>query len=186
VIIVDDDAVYSENLVSSLHESYLKYPRAISCMRANLMMFRPDGSFRKYDNWIYNYGMLCEKPSYQLLPVGVGGVLYPPYSICQSAFNADAIKKCCLYSDDLWLKMFATARSYPSVIPYKRCGYELIPGSQENGLWKMNTIAGGNDIALKAILDHYNREVGNADELIDKLRGDYASYGAQEKMAAAN
>ena len=81
IITVDDDAIYDQNMVKKLIDSYKKYPKCISCNRANLILFRNNHTFRSYRSWPMNYTLLKDTPSYQLLATGVGGVLFPPNSL---------------------------------------------------------------------------------------------------------
>lgn len=172
VIIVDDDVIYDECLVEKLMNSYRKFPGCISCMRANLMTFRADGNPRIYDKWLMDYKVLMDIPSYQLMPTGVGGVLYPPKALPEETFNIEAIKKTCLYCDDLWLKMMAMFNGFPTVVPKDWCGYELIPGSQETALWKHNVHRNNNDVSLENILSYINTDICDAKSLLKKMRQD--------------
>ena len=172
VIIVDDDVIYSESLVEKLMDSYNKFPDCISCMRANLMMFRSNGALRTYGGWLMGYRVLLDIPSYQLLPTGVGGVLYPPHSIPKEAFNISAIKETCLFTDDLWLKIFAVHNGYRTVFPQESCSYEEIPGTNETALWRLNVHKNNNDIAMGNILSYYDQNIGNSKALLEKIRRD--------------
>lgn len=178
LLIVDDDAVYDRDLAKTLYASYLKHPHAVSCMRANLILFSPQGSFRKYDNWIYDYRAKRDEPSYQLLPTGVGGVLYPPHSIPRQAFDATAIKSNCLFGDDLWLKFFTAANGYPVVVPRDIKPHKTVKGTQDVGLWNVNVDAGANDKAIYDIARYYDSNVGNLDSLLKRLRciGNYGEW----------
>ena len=170
IIIVDDDVKYDHELIERLFDSYQKHPHAISCMRANLMLFRPNGLPRTYDNWVYDYKMLKDRPTYQLLPTGVGGVLYPPNSLPDEAFDSLAIKENALFCDDLWLKVFSTKNGFPTVLVGNPCGIRTIEGTQEVGLWRENSGVGRNDVALKAILEHYEASGWDVDRLLRRIR----------------
>lgn len=172
IIIVDDDVIYDATLVEKLMRSYRKFPHAISCMRANLMMINPEGQLRPYDSWLMDYKTLLDTPSYQLLPTGVGGVLYPPHSLPKEAFNTEAIKRTCLLCDDIWLKLMATHNGYATVVPMDYCGYTNIEGTQEVALWKTNVHRNNNDVSLENILKYYGEELGDAEVLLDKIRTD--------------
>lgn len=172
VIIVDDDVIYDPTLVERLMNSYRKFPDCISCMRANFMMFRPDGTPRIYDKWIMDYKLLMDTPSYQLMPTGVGGVLYPPNALPEAAFQIDAIKKTCLYCDDLWLKMMVVYNNFRTVIPRDWCKYELIEGSQDTALWRHNVHRSNNDVSLENILNYFDETICRKDVLLGKIRQD--------------
>ena len=172
VIIVDDDVVYDKLLVGKLMESYRKFPDCISCMRANLMLFKNNGNLRSYSAWIQGYRVLLDVPSFQLLPTGVGGVLYPPKSIPEQAFDAEAIEKTCLYTDDLWLKMFAAYNGYRTVVPRDLCEYKEIEGTAETALWRINVHRNNNDTSIEHILEYFDRNISSSSDLLRKMRQD--------------
>ncbi len=173
VIIVDDDVYYDTHLVEYLMDSYEKFPDCISAMRTNLMGFRRDGSIMEYEGWIMEYRVLQNTPSTQLVPTGVGGVLYPPHILPKETFRKDIIRKVCLYCDDLWLKVMASYAGVKTVMPEKFCVERLIEGSQEVALWKMNVRQGdNNDVTLKNILEYYKENIADSAELLKWLRKD--------------
>ena len=171
VITVDDDVVYSKNLVETLQQAHLNNRHAVICERANLVMFRPDGSLRNYDGWIYDCQFLRGSATYQLLPTGVGGVLYPPNSLPREAFDPTAISRTCLRADDLWLKVMTAANGYPVWMPQQRVGFKTIQKAQAVGLWRANSYQNQNDLALRRVLDYFERTFGRSNELLMRIRG---------------
>ncbi|MER7560528.1 glycosyltransferase [Nocardioides sp. NPDC126508] len=172
IVTVDDDVIYDDNLVETLYAGHLANPRAIICQRANLALFRPDGTLRSYDGWVYDCNYLRGKSSYQLLPTGIGGVLYPPRSLPAATFDVDAISRTSLYADDLWLKAMATANGYPVWMPRERAGYEQIQEAQAVALWRRNAFQGNNDLVLEKVFDHVENGMGvSRDALLQRIRG---------------
>ncbi len=161
VITVDDDVYYDRTLVHKLMKSYQSFPDCVSCMRANLMQFKPDGSIMDYSGWIMDYRQMLNLPSYQLVPTGVGGVLYPPHSVPQEAFNIEAIKRNCLYTDDLWIKVFTSHNGYRAVVPNNANSYKNIPGTEKTALWRLNVYNGNNDVSMRKILQYYEEIFGD-------------------------
>lgn len=170
IIIVDDDVIYENTLVEKLMDSYRKFPYCISCMRANLMMFNKNGAFRAYEGWIKGYKLLLDIPSYQLMATGVGGVLYPPKSLPIDAFSIETIKEKCLYTDDLWLKLFSVKNGYMTVVPRESCQYREIEGTNETALWRINVNKNNNDVSLMNILNYF--EETEREELLKTIRED--------------
>lgn len=175
IVTVDDDAVYSPHLLRNLVAGHVEQPHAVISDRANLALFRPNGDFRSYDGWAYNAGHLRGALTYQLLPTGVGGVLYPPGAIPAEAFDVPAIVKTSLFADDLWLKVMTTANGYPVWMPKERSGYRLIEEAQESALWRANAFQGHNDAALVRVLDHFEHAFGSRTQLVNRVRGIAAS-----------
>lgn len=174
VITVDDDIIYDRELVKRLMDSYRKFPDCISAMRTHLITFKSDGTPRSYENWVKEYNILKDTPSAQLLPVGVGSVLYPPHSVPECAFDKQGIEGSCLFCDDLWLKIMTLHNGYLTVLPEYVADYQIIDGTQENALWIMNVKAGNNDVSLRKILSYYNKKLGDADALLARIRRDRA------------
>lgn len=173
IIIVDDDVYYDSHLVENLLESYEKFPNCVSAMRTNLIGFRRDGNVMDYEGWIMGYRVLQDTPSTQLVPTGVGGVLYPPRILPDEAFDERAIHEVCLFCDDLWLKVWTAHAGIKTVMPEKFCIEKIIDGSQDSALWKMNVRQGNNnDLSMKRILDYYERKTGKSRELLRWLRKD--------------
>lgn len=89
VITVDDDAVYRSDMVKSLYEDHLKSPDCIVFGRGRQIMF--DSSRKRalpYKAWKM---VDFHEPSMNVLPTGVGGVLYPS-QFCRLV-NPDIFKK---------------------------------------------------------------------------------------------
>lgn len=171
LVTVDDDVVYNETVLENLYAGHLESPHCIIAERANMVLFRPDGNLREYDTWIYDCQHLRATQTYQLLPTGVGGVLYPPGSIPAAAFDVSAIKQTSLTADDLWLKVMTTANGYPVWMPRRRAGHTQIQDAQAVGLWRANSFQGGNDAALRRVLDYYGATLGSTDTLLRRIWG---------------
>lgn len=172
IITVDDDQVYPSNLVETLVLSYMKNPDCIHCNRANLMTFREDGSLRPYSRWIMSYRSLLDTPSAQLLPTGVGGVLYPPHCIPLEALDIKGIKDICLNQDDLWLKMWTLKNGYKVVVPRNFVLPQQIDNSQDFALWRLNVYNGGNDTNCQKILTFIKDKGVDINLLLDLIRRD--------------
>lgn len=83
IITVDDDIYYSSNLVHYLFEAYTNSSNS-SVIAARYVT--------------YSY----EKGEQYTLPLGTGGVLYPPNSLCEKVFNEILYLRMCSSLDDLW------------------------------------------------------------------------------------
>lgn len=171
IVTVDDDALYDHKLVETLYDAHRESPRAVIAERANLILFRPNGQLREYDGWVYDCSYLRATPTYQLLPTGVGGVLYPPDSLPAVAFDEAGIRQTSLFADDLWLKVMTTANGFPVVMPRTRVGYQPIQEAQAVGLWRANSFQGQNDAAVRRILAYYEEQFGSSEALLKRIRG---------------
>jgi hypothetical protein len=111
-------------------------------------------------------------PSIEFIPVGIGGVLYPPNSLHPEVFNSDAIYKTCINGDDLWLKIMAIKNGTPTTLATSKGDrVKHIDIKQETGLWKSNTLKGGNDKQLSDILREYNDSLDGIRTVVDEISG---------------
>ncbi len=175
VITVEDGLLYDFDFINVLHASYVKHPRAISAMRTSLMMFKPNGELRGYDNWLYGY-TIYDKPSHQLIPIGSWGVLYPPHSISQGAFNEQAIKECRPDEADIWLKLMASVLGTPVVTPSERMAPTKYEGAAKSTTPPLANaiIAKQNDSAISRTIKHIEATVGESKKLLQLIRSGIA------------
>lgn len=154
VITLDDDAFYPENTIEDLLVSYLKWPEAISCHRAHQMRFS-ENNLIPYVEWDFSSPGI-KGPSNILVPIGVGGVLYPPRRLAKEVLDATLIQDLCFAADDLWLKVHAYRANTPvvKVRPYSRPIFST-PGSQTSTLSNHNVLAGKNDEQLELVMKHF-------------------------------
>jgi len=113
VVTFDDDVLYPHWWLRRLIEAAEPVPDTILCYRARLIKWSEAGSVRSYREWplikAREFG-----PSDELLPTGIHGVLYPPGSLKEQAFDLDALRKVALPNDDLWFA--ATRKKAPMLI----------------------------------------------------------------------
>ncbi|MBU8752325.1 hypothetical protein [Priestia megaterium] len=155
VVTVDDDMYYPENLIEELIKGHLKYPQSICCLRGHYIKMNEKGNIANYDQWHMEYQGEIQESMF-ICPTGCQGVLYPPKSLNQEAFEMDKIQELCPKADDLWLK-FMSVKNYCSAVIIKK---EVIPfaeirGSQAVTLSMDNNGNKENDIQLKALLKEY-------------------------------
>ena len=103
IITVDDDIIYDHRMVETLLKGYKMHSDCVICNMAHEIVLGKDGKPDTYDRW---HGGAIGKtgPSFALVALGVGGVLYPPNIFDDVYFNMELIKKMALTADDLWLK----------------------------------------------------------------------------------
>lgn len=155
VITVDDDIIYENTLVEDMLKVHVQYPKAVVCRRANIITRTADGNIADYYTWpACDTHKLAER--FDLLPTGAGGVLYPPHCIAAEAFDMDAIEKYCLNADDVWLRFMGVRKGTPVVFCAPPINYlAVIPGSQEEALYKSNVQKSKNDEYISIMENHY-------------------------------
>jgi len=152
IITVDDDIFYSNDLVQTLYNSFIKYPTCIHARRVHKIEFDKNKNPLKYNEWVYEFQGYTE-PSFDLFATGVGGVLYPPNILKLDNSNLNEINKS-LYADDVYLKY----RELELDIPVVWVKNQKLLGTPINnsviatsGLALQNNLKNRNDLYVKAL-----------------------------------
>lgn len=153
IITADDDILYPENHVEKLYRASMDKPNTVICTWSHVIATDKAGGFVPYNDWKDDS---LEDVSMMLLPVGCNGVLYPPHSLHEEAFNLEQIHKY-IYTDDLWLKCMEVLQGTEAwnmdKVPLI---YFNVIKSQKSGLWKSNaTNEVRNDIVWKQLMEEY-------------------------------
>ena len=152
VVTIDDDVLYPEDHLEQLWKTHLKFPDAVCCQYAHKLVYDEEGQIAAYENWTSSKEE-CEQPTLQIMPVGCGGVLYPPHLLSEELFNKEAIAKLCPVMDDLWLKSMAVLNGTKAVLCSRgSLIYFDIIGTRKSGLQHSNAGEKKNDVAVKAIV----------------------------------
>jgi len=119
-------------------------PGAIICHRARMASPLPDGTWAPYHSWpSCNH----DTPSMAIIPIGSGGVLYPPGALDEVAADRRRFLKIAPSADDLWLKFAAWKRGTPACqVCYKPSKFKSIP--MKAGHLSDVNVAAGNDMVL--------------------------------------
>jgi len=145
----DDDLSYPRNWLETLASG--SEDGVITCRRAHRMARLPDGRLRPYLEWEFAVqDAAAGKPSTDILPTGVGGILYPPHGLDPRVTDRELFLRLCPGGDDLWF--YWCARMAGTL--YRKVGgrFRIVtwPGTQDSSLWANNE-AGGNDRMIRAL-----------------------------------
>lgn len=99
IITVDDDTIYPEDLSEKLLIGLEQNPGNIITGRARKIIRDGSGNFEKYMKWPLLFDGYPSAPN--IMPNGVGGVLYPPGVFHQDVFDYDFLNNF-LNNDDYW------------------------------------------------------------------------------------
>lgn len=152
IITVDDDVFYNSQLLSYLIELNHKFPKAICCNEASRIVIK-DGLIEPYLSW--DHVESENNPSSEIIPIGVGGILYPPNSLNHDVFNIDIFKKYCFLGDDIWLNLMG--RLNRTLVAKTAYNSTYIPILNRNNITlnSINRSEGYNDKQLISIRDYY-------------------------------
>jgi len=159
IVTCDDDKIYPAGWLEGLLRTQSKYPRHIICNRSRLIKFDDAGGLQPYMLWPPGNE---QSPSMLLLPLGVGGVLYPAESLDKRVLDTELYTRLCPTSDDLWLKVMAMLGGTSTVqVPGTNGVYASIPFWNGPKLSPENIWNDGNNIALDKLLQHFNLSVSD-------------------------
>lgn len=108
IITIDDDIIYTNNLIETLYNSYLQYPNCIHARHVHKIITR-NNKVLPYKKWLKHYTYELN-PSFYLFAVSGGGTLFPPNILNISDENIDEIYKC-ITSDNIYLKHLSMKRN---------------------------------------------------------------------------
>lgn len=158
IITVDDDTLYPESWLLDLIKTYIKYPNCVCCYRAHKMVLNGE-VITPYSDWI---GLSPDEmgPDMLLVPIGVGGVLYPPKYFDNVDFDYEKNKELCPTADDLWLKALGIVNGYKAVKVYPNSKeWFTIVSSQKQALMKTNVGSSMNDISIFNLQRYYKIKI---------------------------
>lgn len=172
IITIDDDVIYPPDMIERLYRQHINYPNDVICCHAHVISFDNEGNTIPYLNWPdvpANNG----SRSKSLLPVGIGGILYPPHCFPKEVFNQEMIAKLSPTADDLWFKIMAILNGANCVkvpIPEEFDNWITTTNSPfDNSLSDINCTY-ANDIQWKKLLSAYNLDMYDFDAIADAER----------------
>lgn len=157
IITCDDDVIYPENTVEKLLIGYKKYPNAVICNQARWI----EGNGNKlgpYKNWSVKLPKDVNRPNFRILPIGEGGILYPPGVLHEDVFSKKLIFMLAESVDDLWLKTMAVKKGTPAMFSEKHqrgLSEVIVLKNKSKSLHECNVEGGNNDQAIKKITEFY-------------------------------
>ena len=158
IVTADDDTYYPPDWLETLVAEWDGRFDRILCHRAHRMRFDPDGTLRSYQDWQRNIRGPVEET--HILPLGVGGVLYPPHAL----LHPDVLDRSCFLrlspgADDLWFYWMARKNGATFKKTGWNRGHTVWPASQKITLGAGNTgqITGvsANDVKMRNLIDRY-------------------------------
>lgn len=144
VITVDDDVLYPSRLIKTLFDVHKRYSNCVICNRGIKI-----DKIKSYSKWENVDQFLI--PQNNILPTGIGGVLYPPHCYNKCIFDVKAIKATCINGDDLWLNFMCRLNDTKVVHTGAKFGFITVLSSQKIALSIENVNHDKNDIQIDAI-----------------------------------
>jgi len=153
-IIVDDDIFYPSYLLETLINSAQKHPNTVCANRcAEINKNKP------YREWSSIRGASLE-PSFNILPTGCGGVLYPANSLHPDVLNDTLFTDICKDADDIWLNCMAYLNKTKTMYTGRNEYFLAVKSLGNVHLHTENVSGSNNDNCIEMVGDYYSSELG--------------------------
>lgn len=153
LVVADDDILYQKDWLKGLYDAYLEAPRRIHCYDACKVGYE-GGKLLPYNTWKH---FTEDAAGYNILPLGVGGVLYPPHAVHSDVLLEEKYRRLAPTTDDLWFWTMALMNNTEIQMHYHRHNSSpmaVFGVDNTNALFNENSI-GQNDIQLQNIINEY-------------------------------
>lgn len=154
VVLLDDDIIYPSTILNDLYSLHKIYPDQIIAHRCYNVSHKKHGQISPYNSW--KYSRLANEPLATLFHTSGAGTLYRPSWFDSELYNAEIIKKLCMYADDVWLNVHAQRNSIKTIKTTYNSLMLPIMRRQDVKLKTVNKEENGNDIQLKNLAEYYN------------------------------
>ena len=104
IVTIDDDVLYGPEWLESLLKTSDAFPKAIVAGTTRTFSKNRKGGFGNYHRWNHCYSEAC---SINLVPIGVGGVIYRKELMDTDFLFDQSFKQLAPKTDDLWFKACA-------------------------------------------------------------------------------
>ena len=111
IVTCDDDQLYPNDWLERLIEDHKRFPGEIIANECKLIACSADGETLPYKQWPGKVSAGFSDAS--LMPVGYGGVLYPPDSLLPVVTDSELFLKLAPKADDLWFKAMSYLKGTP-------------------------------------------------------------------------
>lgn len=162
IITVDDDLYYTKDFIKEFVETHRKYPQDIITAWAKQPICTDNGQLASYKEWpeIKSASEGFKYNGQKLLPLGVGGVLYPAHVFNDEVFKESVFLSLCPKADDIWLYIMGLRSGvYKRLLVNSRISYYQTDTLRQyltsDRLTESNRLGGENDLQLEALLDYY-------------------------------
>lgn len=150
IITIDDDVLYPVDYFERLINLHNNNLSCICCYRAHEIKFF-ETDILPYKEWGFHSPGI-KGPSDILMPIGVGGILYPSGTFSYKDFDFEVINNYLPYSDDIYFKWLELDKGIKTVKVFENGEHYpyYIKNTQEISLKSNNVVNGNNnDTAIK-------------------------------------
>lgn len=156
IVTVDDDTIYTEDMLETLVRTYRKNPGCIICNRSHYIK-KYNGGLRAYNSWIKyeEREHIEDRPSFYNFFTGCGGNMFPMFMLSKKVLDKKAFMELAPYADDVWLNFCAWISGIKIVNTKGILGYVIsIECGINKGLADLNVTYRKNDEQIKQVLEY--------------------------------
>ncbi|MFI3318933.1 MAG: hypothetical protein SNH88_07080 [Rikenellaceae bacterium] len=157
IITVDDDIIYPRDILSALIATHRDNPNSIIATRVRGIKNSDRGELLPYTQWRDNH---LDGESKNYIQIGVGGVLYPPYSLYKDLLRDDLFLKLAPFGDDLWLFTMARLNDRSVRRAYFNPHLLGLRITKNVNLFHTNRDQNQNDVQIRSLREYYKSELG--------------------------
>lgn len=151
IITIDDDIFYRTDFIETLVKQHQLYPDMIIANWAKNIL----SGKKNYNEWP---DATPGTQSVYMLPIGVGGVLYPPNCLYEDYANQEVFKKYCFKADDVWLTCMSILNNTIKKVSHYHFSYvPIIIRSNETLL---DTNRSQNQVQINNLNKFYKLKIG--------------------------
>jgi hypothetical protein len=150
----DDDVFYPPDWLEALVSGQSDERAVITYHRGHRMVREPDGRLAPYLRWEWDVqDARARRPSRDILPTGVGGILYPPGVLHPDVTDQAIFTRLCPTADDLWF--YWMARRAGAL--YKKVGppFELVVWPVATAVDLATANMTDNDVQIDRLIERY-------------------------------
>lgn len=171
IVTADDDAYYPTDWLRTLLDGVDVDHPAILCHYAMRYHLADRDRVASYSEWTNDpQDGYARRQSYDLLPVGVGGVLYPPNSFHRDLGREDLFLAMCSDADDIWFHAMTHLAGLPCRKVGKRFKHVVWPGTQQAAISRKPSFFDNNDAAVSALVARYGIWIFSGQALEHQIR----------------
>jgi len=152
IITVDDDVFYNTNTIANLLELNRRFPTKICCNHA-VEILKNNGEVTPYRKWRATSKYFG--PTSKIMPIGIGGVLYPPNSLYKDVLIKELFLELCNTADDVWLNAMARLNGTEVVRSDYFSKYLPVTTFKDSPLHNKNNLHGANDRQINNLIKYY-------------------------------
>lgn len=154
IVTADDDLFYRMNWLKALVHSCEKDAAVIHCHLVRKIQ-TTDGLLLPYRQW--PYGQVSGEATFDNLPMGFAGVLYPPHVLYNDVDDEAKFLALAPCADDLWFWAMAVQNGTQIKLIEDSCGEPTADCATDNSRALVTTNVGlnKNDSQMRAILESY-------------------------------